>query len=160
MARILGPNQRRVIRPGTLVAGTLTAVDVNFGLSELGAVLITAIDATMVPGATTDADDGTVGLILRPDYTVITTGDSLEPWNDPDFLAGFAVRMSILSTTGGGQELKSFYQEIVEGGVLLARRASALFFSDEAANPALGIWFKRVILTEEDLVNLVIAGRR
>lgn len=159
MVRILGPLQRRAFFSGALVAATLTPVDVDFGLSELGAVLIVGLDWVREPETLTNADDFSGSLILRPDYQVQTAGDPREPWDDPDFLMGWAIRTSF-ATEGGMMELLSFRGDVSGQGTLLARRASALFFADGTGEQVLGVWYHRALLSEQDLVNLVIAGRR
>ncbi len=159
MVRILGPLQRRAFPSGTLVAATLTAIDVDFGLSELGAVLIVGIDGSYEPSAITSGDDRTIALIGRPDVAVQTVTESGEPWDDPDFIGGDRYRTSF-STNGGMVEPLSFAQRIMGEGVLISRRASAMFFDDNAVELTLGIWYHRALLSEQDLVNLVIAGRR
>ncbi len=159
MVRILGPLQRRPFPSGTLVAGTLTPIDVDFGLSELGAVLIKGIDWVREPEAFTNADDFAAGLIARPDYAVQLAADPREPWDDPDFVLGFAYRTAF-ATEGGNYEQLAFKDTVPGQGILLARRATALFFADGTGEQVMGIWYHRAILSEQDLVNLVIAGRR
>lgn len=159
MVRILGPLQRRPVASGTLTAGVLTAVDVNFGLSELGAVLLVGIDGVFEPSAFTQGDDYSMSLIVRPDVAVVATGDPREPWGDPDFFLGKAYRDE-LATQGATQKLLSVQEQAQGEGVLLARRATAMFFDDNAIAMSMGIWFHRALLDERDLVNLVIAGRR
>lgn len=157
MARILEPVLRRVVEPGTLTAGELTAFDVDFDLGSMQGALILGIDGRFEPSTFTAADDRSMALIARPDYAVAVVGDAGEPWSDPDFVAGVAYRTSF-ATEGGLLEELSVYQRLIEPWII-HRDMSALFFDDNAVAPTMGIWYKNVFLSESDLVGL-LAGRR
>jgi len=158
--RIFGPVQRLVVPSGLLAAATLTAIAVDFNLSALGAVILRKIDGIFEYSTFTQGDNDSMALVGRPGVAVRTAADAREPWDDPDFIVGRATRAALI-TTGATLEEESFAREIAPPeGMILAREATALFFSENVVEHVMGIWFHRAMLDPVDLMNLVIAGRR
>lgn len=159
MARDLEPLLSFVVST-TPAINVLTAIDIDLGLERSGlAANIKMIEAAWDPSAYVTTDDISWGIVARPDYAVVATGDLIEGFKDPDWIGGDAFRFSVV-TTGGGVVPSSGRILIPGDGYLVTRRMSGLIFSDNANIVwALRVYYKLAVLTSADIENFFFTRR-